>query len=361
MKTKIIYISGSEVFEMSQVRAAFEEIRQTLGLDKKTVLFGVPVDSDDALADKNTVNTDIESQHVPVQPIITDEIITKTEPIIPVKKSRKSKKIVEEIELTVPEQIIEEITSVTEEVIPVAEEFIPIVEEIAPVIEENTQEKQQNDETIIPILSILATNDSGDTNIQDTEPVKEIIIDEADEQPVAIEIQQTTVETSDDDEVFISDIKIETEFDESDNALTKQIITDMLNDEAPISESEKTIEQLLESMAPLSEDFDNASQPEEDLSDFSFDISEEDDDDDATLAQLASEFAKNEDKIIVDNKPETHGKIGKLKNILPFKKVKSQDTSLMGDLFGWAGIAANDEDFSMPGFFTPNASRKQGS
>ena len=173
MKTKIIYISGSEVFEMSQVRAAFEEIRQTLGLDKNTVLFGVPVDSDDALADKNTVNTDIESQHVPVQPIITDEIVTKTEPIIPVKKSRKSKKIVEEIELTVPEQIIEEITSVTEEVIPVteefmpvAEEFIPIVEEIAPVIEENTQEKQQNDETIIPILSILATNDSDDTNIK---------------------------------------------------------------------------------------------------------------------------------------------------------------------------------------------------
>ena len=68
-----------------------------------------------------------------------------------------------------------------------------------------------------------------------------------------------------------------------------------------------------------------------------------------------------EDKIVVENKPETHGKIGKLKSILPFKKLKPQDNSLMGDLFGWAGIAANDEDFSIPGFFTPSASRKQGS
>ncbi len=30
----------------------------------------------------------------------------------------------------------------------------------------------------------------------------------------------------------------------------------------------------------------------------------------------------------------------------------------MGDLFGWAGVAANDEDFSIPGFFTTAASKK---
>jgi hypothetical protein len=40
------------------------------------------------------------------------------------------------------------------------------------------------------------------------------------------------------------------------------------------------------------------------------------------------------------------------------KKAKREDNSLMGDLFGWAGIAANDEDFSIPGFFTP--AKKQG-
>ena len=49
MKTKIIYISGNETFEMTQIRAAFEEVRSTLGLDKDTILFGVPVDCDDAM------------------------------------------------------------------------------------------------------------------------------------------------------------------------------------------------------------------------------------------------------------------------------------------------------------------------
>ena len=41
MKTKIIYISGSEIFDMADIRAAFEEVRGTLGLDSDTVLFGV--------------------------------------------------------------------------------------------------------------------------------------------------------------------------------------------------------------------------------------------------------------------------------------------------------------------------------
>ena len=83
-----------------------------------------------------------------------------------------------------------------------------------------------------------------------------------------------------------------------------------------------------------------------------------DPDTDATLAQLANEFAAAQDKIVSIEKPESQGKIGKLKNILPFKKAKRDDSSLMGDLFGWAGIAANDEDFSIPGFFTNAASKK---
>jgi hypothetical protein len=82
------------------------------------------------------------------------------------------------------------------------------------------------------------------------------------------------------------------------------------------------------------------------------------DETDATLAQLATEFVQNEDKIPVAPKPETSGKIGKFKNILPFKKAKREDSGLMGDLFGWAGVAANDEDFSIPGFFTQAASKK---
>ena len=45
MKTKIIYISGNEVFDMADIRAAFEEVRNTLHLGSDTVMFGVPVDN----------------------------------------------------------------------------------------------------------------------------------------------------------------------------------------------------------------------------------------------------------------------------------------------------------------------------
>ena len=119
---------------------------------------------------------------------------------------------------------------------------------------------------------------------------------------------------------------------------------------------EKTLEQLLESMTPLCEDVE----PQEIVDDTPYvdDIDAEMattiDDTDATLAQLASEFAETEDKIVDEPKTTSGGKIGKLKNILPFKKAKRDDGGLMGDLFGWAGIAANDDDFSIPGFFTKN-------
>ena len=49
---------------------------------------------------------------------------------------------------------------------------------------------------------------------------------------------------------------------------------------------------------------------------------DEDESVDATLAQLATEFAQNEDKIASETKNSKHGKIGKLRNILPFKQSK---------------------------------------
>ena len=78
---------------------------------------------------------------------------------------------------------------------------------------------------------------------------------------------------------------------------------------------------------------------------------------DATLAQLATEFAETQDKIAAETKSSGRSKIGKLRNILPFKQSKHKDQGL-GDLFGWAGVAANDEDFSVPGFFTNASSKK---
>lgn len=318
MKTKIIYISGGETFEMQQIRAAFDEVRSVLGLDEQTVLFGVPVDCDSALA--------------------TD--VTTTE---------QTKNICEaQIE---PEIIPEEINQ-----IPQTESQPEIIDTEIP--QETPIEKDTEDNnTVIPILSVLASKKSDIIE----EPVKqsdasEAIVDEP--APVMDEVAETPEET-----VVISDIKIDTELvapaASNNEEVEKITIGDMIEDEAPAAPVEKTLEQLLESMTPLREDVNTNNATDDTTSDWDNDVSLTETDTDATLAQLASEFAENEDKIVASPKTETHGKIGKLKNILPFKKAKRDDSSLMGDLFGWAGVAANDDDFSIPGFFTQ--ARKQGS
>ncbi|MBO4683635.1 MAG: hypothetical protein J5611_03635 [Alphaproteobacteria bacterium] len=131
-------------------------------------------------------------------------------------------------------------------------------------------------------------------------------------------------------------------------------IDDILDDEMPVATTEQTLEELLEKMTPLREDVHLETSDDEP----SDSISETKSADDATLENLASEFAKVQDTIPAPKKTSERGKISKLKNILPFKKIKRDDSGLMGDLFGWAGIAANDDDFSMPGFFAGVASKK---
>ena len=69
MKTKIIYISGNEVFEMSEIRAAFDSVRAALGLDNDTILFGVPVDSDTALTGADNVDAPMVDV---VEPVVDD-------------------------------------------------------------------------------------------------------------------------------------------------------------------------------------------------------------------------------------------------------------------------------------------------
>ena len=338
MKTKIIYISGGETFEMAQIRTAFDEVRATLGLGSDTVLFGVPVDCDDALAETESNNissimaepvaepTDsvVESSEVIPTPI-SSEIPTDITPIIedtPKKKGRARKEIV------------------------IEEPMNASAEEVADV-----------DDTakVIPILSILATKSEGATeNVTETPAVDTV------EEVISESVDNVVTES---ETVTISDIGLDTPLmapvSDSSDDVEKITIGDMIDDAAPSAPVEKTLEQLLERMTPLREDVNSdtdmssADETMDEIVDFT------DSDTDATLAQLASEFVQNEDKIISTPKSESQGKIGKLKNILPFKKAKRDDNSLMGDLFGWAGIAANDEEFSMPGFFTP--ARKQGS
>lgn len=324
MKTKIIYISGNELFEMGDIRAAFEEVRNTLGLDKDTILFGVPVDEDNALAQPvqtcdNTKAFEPVDMEIPVVQDIIPEPIQTAETI----QDEPQLKVIPEVVVQEDEQIYEE---------------IPVVE--------NIQHVENNEDTVIPILSVLggtATNVAPEEEPEQTQNATDIITEVVEQPDNDIDKEAETLQIS---------------------------IEDVVADQAPVEEEEKekTLEELLESMTPLGEDIlediNNNEPGIEDMSntdsdaDFSVSMNDDVTDTDATLAQLANEFAQTQDQIPTTQKNTGNGKISKLKNILPFKKAKRDDSGLMGDLFGWAGIAANDEDFSIPGFFTSAGGQK---
>ena len=261
------------------------------------------------------------------------EIVSEKEPVV--------ENIPEPVEIVdeEPETIIE----TPEEIITVDEEIIeepaptPIVEE-APkkrgrkykeeIVSESAVEEGEpadTDEKVVPILSVLSTKSEPDT--------------ENEEVVVSQQIEEVEIIPEISDEKPEEDIE-----DESDNT-----------EDTAEQDDEADLEKLLSAMTPLQEDVleDNknseepATEPE-----YNDDISV-----DATLEQLATEFVETQDKIASGNKSSTRSKIGKLRNILPFKQSKHKDQGL-GDLFGWAGAAANDEDFSVPGFFTNAASKK---
>ena len=323
MKTKIIYISGNEVFDMKDIRTAFNAVRETLNLDKDTVLFGVPVDADDAQIVETENTTNITNNIIEPESITTtpEPDIIETENIITDTISTES--IIDE---PVTETIDETITETIET--PVKKrgrprKFITETEEPTQIVDEPEQPDEPeitDEEKIVPILSILSANDTNEKTPDSTNV--EIIEDVTQEEDVIDEPDPETV------------VDIE---------------------EQP-EDLEPDLEQLLSAMKPLQEDIINDDTPEDINPDEDI-KAEEDETVDATLAQLASEFAQNEDKIATETKNSKHGKIGKLRNILPFKQSKHKDQGL-GDLFGWAGVAANDEDFSVPGFFTNAASRK---
>ena len=299
MKTKIIYISGNEIFDMRDIRAAFEEVRCALNLDKETVLFGVPVDADDACI----INTKTPKE---VAPVVEPEI--------------------EEIKETIPETpIIEEIPVIEEDIKPVQKKRgRPRKEIITETVVEDEKEEQpveKVEEKTVSILSVLSGNkDASTTESEDkteTEEEVEILTEITDEK-------------------------------------TEDIVSEEVSEpvEEQVEDSEPDLEQLLSEMTPLQEDIidEKIEEPIEETKESDLSV-------DATLEQLASEFVSTQDKIVSESKPQTRSKIGKLRNILPFKQSKHKDQGI-GDLLEWAGIAANDEDFSVPGFFTNAASRK---
>ena len=238
---------------------------------------------------------------VETAPVVADSVVAPTpdvteEPVAKPKKTAKAKK----------EKPVEKTTE-------------------KPVVENPVAEKPATT-PVVPILSVLGGGEESAPVAETTgqEVVAETVTVETDEMP---------------------------EFNDIGD------IDEMLQDDVPDAPHEKTLEELLETMTPLREDVqadeeDIVETPEPTVGDESLD------DADATLASLATEFVDVQDKMPTFRKSPERGKISKLKSILPFKKKKSDDTGIMGDLFGWAGVAANDEDFSIPGFFTNVASKK---
>ena len=300
MKTKIIYISGNEIFKIEDIRAAFEEVRNALNLDKTTVLFGVPVDNEDTGLATNVAEN---------EPEIIESVVEETEPEI-----ETAKEVIIEPVLETKEEIESEIEQ------PVKKRGRPrkeakAEEDVEEIVEETEPVKE---EEIVPILSVLETHE-------------EVVVDEA---PVAEEESIEIIpEFSDEEpEETVDTVKPETE---------------------EIDDDDVKLEKLLSAMTPLEED-----SLEEPFAGKEKTVTETSDIFDATLEQLATEFIETQDKIAAESKSSTRSKIGKLRNILPFKQSKHKDNSGLGDLFGWAGMAANDEDFSVPGFFTSAASKK---
>lgn len=332
MKTKIIYISGSEVFDVADIRSAFEEVRSALGFGTDTVLFGVPIDSEDA---------GLQINQIPEIPEVNETLIVEEE--------------------DTPEAC-EDITELKEEIIsePVPEKKPAKKTKIKPESDESEKPVvSEVSEKIIPILSVLsAKKDSEDTDLQinhitETPEVKETLIIEDIDEPVSQEVlAEPEVRTVTTEKFSIQETNT---LDANDEIISSKtiVIEEMMIDDMPVAEQDETLEQLFERIAPLREDHNNEEVFEKPKAPVKEEINL-----DATLEQLANEFAENQDKIVTNPKIESAGKIGKLKNILPFKKAKREETGLMGDLFGWAGIAANDEEFSIPGFFTTSASKK---
>ncbi len=372
MKTKIIYISGNEIFDMHDVRAAFEEVRRVLSLGDDTVLFGVPVDSDDAFATK-TPAADIipsESDDTPVE--IAADIIPEITPE-PVEITPELGDTEPDIESQPENEIIPE---------PAVENDSDIEIDIVPEIEETDSVEITTPETaddaepdsVVPILSILASGTASDDETQDTQ--NEEIIDESefvdvepdyDEPQVAPEYDepQTISVDADDDDAPINIVVETTTITEQDDMgdittieKTTVSVDDFITNEVP---SEKTIEDLLESTSPLYADFDeNGEIPADTDTTEVPDVAPPDanttDPDDATLEKLATEMVSQLAETTPAPKSTTtvqkQGRLGKFKNVIGLSSKRSSgDSGFMADLFGWAGVAANDDSFAMPDFF----------
>lgn len=319
MKRKLIYISGSEVFDLDDIRDTFNQVRKDLKLGSDTILFGIPVDE---------VNKDINSA--------TDkDYVSDVTTAVSAPQDNRIDMVVEPI-LDTPPEFIESNTENAQDA-----ESTQVLEQddadLQPVLLETSDEA---DNDVVPILSVLGTG------------IKNVVAPQADAQDVVLDVQSDDVvfETSD---TNYDDEQVEM-LNTNENNVQNDILNEIITDEIPNDNAEQSLEQLLESMTPLEQDdiltSDSLVTSSLNANDIIFN-----DDTDATLEYMANEFSHT--SLPPEQKTENRGKIGKLKNILPFHKKKDSTSGMISDLFGWADVAANDDDFNMPGFFS-NAAKK---
>ena len=179
MKTKIIYISGNELFDMADIRSAFEEVRSALSLGDDTILFGVPVDNDDPYIESDAPHKENESV-VDVDEPIVNVAPAKSPKVVPITRAASTKKVAKPVEEPI-EKPIKEIKDVE------PDENIELVEPIEmthePVAETTDSGDEGTDEHVIPILSVLGSESKEPADIDtEIEPVVENEPDEITEQ-----------------------------------------------------------------------------------------------------------------------------------------------------------------------------------
>lgn len=301
MNTKIIYISGGANKSPAEIQSALDTVRAAMGYDADTLLFGVPLEDNTASSDVNDVAAPVAVMPAPVADTVVDEPIADT----------------------------------------VAQETNPIAEsESAAVISKPKRTRKKN-ATESPILSVISSAQETETNETETPQMDNITIaDDSPNAPIS-----DNVKSPDDIIITESITDIITADDDGEDEIRS--IEDIFAGIAPIAEDEP-----VDITSPLDENNNfNKTSADTVAKQITTDTTESPADFDATLGELASEFLESD---APENAPAARGtKIGKLKNILPFKKKEKTGGSMLGDLFGWAGVAANDDDvdFAMPDFF----------
>ncbi|MCL2017340.1 MAG: hypothetical protein FWG80_01010 [Alphaproteobacteria bacterium] len=337
MKTKIIYISGGEVFPPQQVRAAFDAVRGMLCLDSDTVIFGVPVDCDDIGL------SSIPDAH---SHVVTDE--------------KGLEKSAIDKESIVPAMEIPEASLIENQIAtkPVAEQTVT-----APPIRKRKKKETEEQALATPILSVLGSIQSAKeesvasipdpTPVANPEPVKD---KEVSGSALPGRVSDDFAVRSAPSDNYAQTPAVKTSHDDvKEEMLVEAVEEDVV----------QSIEDIFAGIPPLSEDkpIDLTTRDEAAGEDEYTDSPVvQHTGDDATLSKLAAEFIAVQDKDLgVAKELDTAkgGKIGRLKNILPFKKKERAEPSVLGDLFGWAGVAANDDtdSFAMPDFFQMGGNR----